>query len=80
MEDSTIQDPEKCNKSEATSELNFNEILNEIGQFGRWQQQIFTCCCLISLANGLITVAFAFTGYSPKYRCSVPFCEDKSDW
>jgi OCT family organic cation transporter-like MFS transporter 4/5 len=73
------EDPEKCVKNN-DSTLNFNEILNEIGQFGRWQQRIFMCCCLISLANGLITVAFAFTAYSPKYRCSVPFCEDQSNW
>jgi hypothetical protein len=28
-------------KETEVSKLNFNQILNQIGQFGRWQQQIF---------------------------------------
>ena len=28
-------------KEKSEPKLNFNEILNHIGQFGRWQQQIF---------------------------------------
>jgi hypothetical protein len=32
---------EVIEKETEVSKLNFNQILNQIGQFGRWQQQIF---------------------------------------
>jgi hypothetical protein len=32
---------EVTEKETEVSKLNFNQILNQIGQFGRWQQQIF---------------------------------------
>jgi hypothetical protein len=32
---------EVTEKETEVLKLNFNQILNQIGQFGRWQQQIF---------------------------------------
>jgi hypothetical protein len=43
---------EVTEKETEVSKLNFNQILNQIGQFGRWQQQIFFW--LLLLKNYLI--------------------------
>ena len=44
---------EVIEKETEVSKLNFNQILNQIGQFGRWQQQIFFW--LLLFKNYLIT-------------------------
>jgi hypothetical protein len=44
---------EVTEKETEVSKLNFIQILNQIGQFGRWQQQIFFW--LLSLKNYVIT-------------------------
>jgi hypothetical protein len=44
---------EVTEKETEVSKLNFNQILNQIGQFGRWQQQIFFW--LLLFKNYLIT-------------------------
>ena len=45
MESETSEKGEKgvavVEKEERNSGLNYNEILTHIGQFGKWQQQIF---------------------------------------
>ena len=57
-------------------ELNYNDILKHIGQFGRWQREIFFWACFASLASGLLTVLFVFTAFDPNYRCRIPQCEN----
>jgi hypothetical protein len=32
--------------------------------------------CLVSAASGLFVVVYVFTGFEPRYRCPVPFCEN----
>lgn len=56
-------------------ELDYDEVLSYIGQFGGFQRRIFLLLSLVSAAGGLAVVVFAFTGYTPKYRCRVPQCE-----
>ena len=64
-------------KSELT--LDYDTVLEYIGQFGMFQKKIFFLLWLVSAAGGLAVVVFAFTGYEPNYRCTVSSCEDKMD-
>jgi len=56
-------------------ELDYDEVLDYIGQFGSFQRKIFLLLSLVSAAGGLAVVVFAFTGFTPNYRCKVPHCE-----
>ena len=42
--------------------LNYDEVLEYIGQFGTFQRKIFFLLWLVSAAGGLAVVVFAFTG------------------
>ena len=44
--------------------LNYDEVLEYIGQFGTFQRKIFFLLWLVSAAGGLAVVVFAFTGMS----------------
>ena len=55
--------------------LNYDEVLDYIGQFGTFQRKIFLLLSLVSAAAGLAVVVFAYTGFEPKYRCRVAGCE-----
>ena len=48
--------------------LNYDEVMDYIGQFGRFQRRIFLWLSLVSAAAGLAVVVFAFTAFTPKYR------------
>ena len=56
--------------------LDYDEVLEYIGQFGHFQRKIFLWLSLATTAAGLAVVGFAFTGFEPKYRCRVAQCED----
>jgi len=55
--------------------LNYDEVMDYIGQFGRFQRRIFLWLSLVSGAAGLAVVVFAFTAFTPSYRCRVPDCD-----
>jgi len=57
------------------SELNFDEVLDYIGQFGRFQKRTFFLLCLVAAAGGIAVMVFAFTGLEPNYRCRVAECD-----
>jgi len=48
--------------------LDYDEALEYIGQFGKFQRRIFFWLWLVSAAGGLAVVVFGFTAYNPKYR------------
>jgi len=62
-------------KKEDSSGLNYDEVLDYIGQFGPFQRRIFFWLWLVSAAGGVAVMVFAFTGLEPNYRCRVPECE-----
>lgn len=62
-------------KDRDKADLNYDEVLDYIGQFGRFQSRIFLLLSLVSAAAGLAVVVFAFTAYEPLYRCRVTQCE-----
>ena len=43
-------------------DLNYDEVLEYIGQFGTFQSKIFFLLWLVSAASGLAVVVIAFTG------------------
>ena len=52
------------------SGLNYDEVLEYIGQFGTFQRRIAFLLCFVALATGIAVVVFAFAGESKK--CCVP--------
>eukprot|EP00092_Neocalanus_flemingeri_P041716 GFUD01045437.1.p1 GENE.GFUD01045437.1~~GFUD01045437.1.p1 ORF type:complete len:591 (+),score=155.94 GFUD01045437.1:56-1828(+) len=60
---------------ERSLSLDYDEVLDYIGQFGTFQRKIFFLLWLVSAAGGLAVVVFAFTGLEPKYRCRVSPCD-----
>lgn len=42
--------------------LNYDNILEYLGQFGYFQKKVFFCMCLVSFLTGPPIVVFAFTG------------------
>jgi len=56
--------------------LDYDEVLEYSGQFGKYQKWIFFLLCLVSAAAGLAVNVFKFTGLEPKYRCRGFQCED----
>ena len=59
--------------------IDYESLLKHIGQFGSWQRRIFFWMCLVSGASGLFVVVYVFTGFEPRYRCAVPYCENVTD-
>ena len=54
------------------SSLSFNCVT---GRFGTWQILVFGLLAFVCLLDGLYENLYAFTAFTPKYRCSIPFCE-----
>ena len=53
--------------------LNFDFFIT--GRFGTWQFLLFAQLAFVCLLDGLFENLYAFTAFTPKYRCSIPFCE-----
>ena len=53
----------------------YDQILEYIGQCGKWQWRNFFILWLTSAAGGLAVVVWAFTGYNMPHRCSIPYCD-----
>ena len=58
--------------------LDYESVLQYVGQFGRFQKKVFFLLWFTSAAAGLAVVVFSFTGYVPDYRCRVTECDDPS--
>ncbi|XP_066450653.1 solute carrier family 22 member 2 [Eleutherodactylus coqui] len=54
----------------------FDNILEDIGQFGLFQKQMFFIMCLISAVFTPIYVGIVFLGFVPDFRCSNPAVEE----
>lgn len=55
--------------------MDYESIIKEIGQFGRWQKIVYFNACIIALVEAFMTFGFSFVGYTPKFRCRVPSCD-----
>ena len=58
------------------SKVDWDDVFNEIGQFGRWQKLVFFLSCLCSMCSAFLTLSFSsFIGFTPKFRCFIPQCD-----
>ena len=61
---------------EEADPIELNPVLEKIGHFTKFHVIQITLLWITILSSGTGILAFAFTGYQPKYRCIVPQCED----
>jgi len=55
--------------------LDYDEVLEYIGQFGTYQRKILFWLWLSAAASGLAVMVFSFTALQPGYRCRVTPCD-----
>ncbi|KAH8353962.1 hypothetical protein KR067_006190 [Drosophila pandora] len=55
--------------------LDFDEILTQIGEFGRFQRRNYLLICLPVLFAAANSLSYVFTAGAPTYRCLVPACD-----
>lgn len=61
----------------------FDDILEEAGQFGRFQKRIFSLLCLVSLPFAGVYVGVVFLGFTPDHWCRNPGVKQiqmRCDW
>lgn len=63
----------------ASAVLDFDDILVEIGEFGRFQRRNYLLICLPVLFAAANSLSYVFTAGSPTYRCYVPECDKLVD-
>lgn len=57
--------------------IDFNAVLQDIGYWGKFHNIQLFLLFMVGFLETLGIVSFAFTGYLPEYRCTVPQCEDQ---
>lgn len=57
-------------------DTNFDLVLDEIGDFGRYQQTNFLLLSLPVIFAAANSLSYVFTAGNPNYRCLVPECEN----
>ncbi|KAH8297328.1 hypothetical protein KR044_010416 [Drosophila immigrans] len=66
--------------------MDFDEILIEIGEFGRYQRVNYVLICLPVLFAAANSLSYVFTAGIPKYRCHIEECDEadqpqyQTDW
>ncbi|KAF7272809.1 hypothetical protein GWI33_014435 [Rhynchophorus ferrugineus] len=65
---------EKKNTSEV--EVDIDEVLEELGELGRYQTFIYVLICLPVLFAAENSLSYVFTAGEPSYRCYIPECEN----
>uniref|UniRef100_A0A6E8W805 MFS domain-containing protein n=1 Tax=Anopheles coluzzii TaxID=1518534 RepID=A0A6E8W805_ANOCL len=59
--------------------LAFDDVLVEIGTFGRFQLRQFLLMILPLVFNAFSNLSYVFTAADLKYRCYIPECENRTD-
>ncbi len=59
--------------------MDFDLVLEHMGQFGLWQRLVFVMAGLAAAGEAIVTLMFSFVGYVPDYRCLVPQCESTTE-
>lgn len=47
----------------------FDDILEEAGQFGRFQKRLFALMCMVSMPFSAVYVGIVFQGFTPDHWC-----------
>ncbi|KNC32287.1 Organic cation transporter protein [Lucilia cuprina] len=56
--------------------MDFDQVLEEIGEFGRYQKTNYLLICLPVMFAAANSLSYVFTAGSPAYRCLIPQCDD----
>ncbi|XP_050079873.1 uncharacterized protein LOC126567701 [Anopheles maculipalpis] len=60
---------------QSEDDVDLDEVLQEIGQFGLFQMKQYGLMVLPIIFNALFTLSYIFTAGNLEYRCLVPECE-----
>lgn len=55
--------------------MNFEDVLERVGEFGRFQKFIFSLLCIPPIFSGMHTLSYVFTSAVPSHRCYVHGCD-----
>lgn len=56
--------------------LDFDDMLEELGELGRYQILMYTLVCIPVLFGAANSLTYVFTAGFPNYRCLVPGCDN----
>ncbi|KAJ8969980.1 hypothetical protein NQ317_007027 [Molorchus minor] len=74
---------EECNLRVSIMErqhiLDFDDMLEELGELGKFQVYTYILICLPVLFAAANSLSYVFTAGIPEYRCYIPECEDALD-
>ena len=61
--------------------MDYDQVLEHVGQFGAWQMLVFTLASLASMSEAFMTLQYTFVSYMDyKYfRCFIPTCDRDPD-
>jgi len=54
----------------------YDEILETVGEFGRWQKLLFLLMCIPSAASAMAVFMYSFIAFTPDHRCAIDSCND----
>jgi len=60
--------------------FNYDAILEEIGEFGRYQLRTFIPLCFPALFFGVVIMSYTFTAAIPRYRYAFFLVLMRGDW
>jgi len=61
--------------------MNYDKVLEEIGELGRWQLVSLSLLALLAASNGVDNTFNVFTGYEPEaFMCHVEGCSQATDY
>ncbi|XP_061397829.1 organic cation transporter protein [Musca vetustissima] len=59
--------------------MDFDQVLEEIGEFGRYQKTNYLLICLPVMFAAANSLSYVFTAGTPAYRCLIPECENATE-
>ena len=59
--------------------INFDRLLSDLGEFGRFQKILYTCLCIPCIFPAIFTLSSVFTAAKPQVRCQIPICDRQID-
>ena len=58
--------------------VDYDGVLEEIGQLGPWQKRLFLLLWIPSAMSAMAVFMYDFTAFVPKHRCLVDLCDSES--
>merc|ERR1711892_1448355 len=59
----------------AAMAVDYDNVLEEIGQLGPWQRKLFALLWIPSAMSAMAVFMYDFTAFIPEHRCLVPLCD-----